>query len=129
MSCSSYMIPYEVGAQELQVLRTASDSSLQICYLEGRYLVFVSVRLMHLVPQFSHSKGDILCRSGSWTGGDGGWVELSGKMQVLARLLHQLRQRTNDRIVLVSNYTQVYGNKKGYVFKRLEWFEICTHVR
>lgn len=45
-------------------------------------------------------------RSGSWTGGDGGWVELSGKMQVLARLLHQLRQRTNDRIVLVSNYTQ-----------------------
>ncbi|WJX54532.1 DNA-dependent ATPase protein rad54 [Trifolium repens] len=45
-------------------------------------------------------------RSGSWTGGHGGWVELSGKMQVLARLLAQLRQRTNDRIVLVSNYTQ-----------------------
>jgi len=123
------MIPYEVGAQELQVLRTASDSSLQICYLEGRYLDFVSVRLIHLVPQFSHSEGDILCRSGSWTGGDGAWVELSGKMQVLARLLHQLRQKTNDRIVLVSNYTQVYGNKKGYVFKRLEWLGIRTRMR
>ncbi|XP_061354468.1 protein CHROMATIN REMODELING 25 isoform X2 [Gastrolobium bilobum] len=45
-------------------------------------------------------------RSGSWTGGHGAWVELSGKMHVLARLLAQLRQRTNDRIVLVSNYTQ-----------------------
>lgn len=45
-------------------------------------------------------------RSGSWTGGDGSWVELSGKMHVLARLLAHLRQRTDDRIVLVSNYTQ-----------------------
>lgn len=46
-------------------------------------------------------------RSGSWTGGDGAWVELSGKMHVLARLLAHLHQRTDDRIVLVSNYTQV----------------------
>ncbi|KAH6772670.1 DNA repair/recombination protein [Perilla frutescens var. hirtella] len=45
-------------------------------------------------------------RSGSWTGGDGAWVELSGKMHVLARLLAHLRQKTDDRIVLVSNYTQ-----------------------
>ncbi|CAI0447154.1 unnamed protein product [Linum tenue] len=45
-------------------------------------------------------------RSGSWSGGDGSWVELSGKMHVLARLLAHLRQRTDDRIVLVSNYTQ-----------------------
>ncbi|KAB5561235.1 hypothetical protein DKX38_006192 [Salix brachista] len=45
-------------------------------------------------------------RSGSWTGGDGAWVELSGKMHVLARLLAHLRLRTDDRIVLVSNYTQ-----------------------
>ncbi|KAF7810909.1 protein CHROMATIN REMODELING 25 [Senna tora] len=45
-------------------------------------------------------------RSGSWNGGGGAWVELSGKMHVLARLLAQLRQKTNDRIVLVSNYTQ-----------------------
>ncbi|KAG8072506.1 hypothetical protein GUJ93_ZPchr0006g44886 [Zizania palustris] len=45
-------------------------------------------------------------RSGSWTGGGGMWVELSGKMHVLARLLGQLRQKTDDRIVLVSNYTQ-----------------------
>ncbi|KAI3751798.1 hypothetical protein L2E82_22889 [Cichorium intybus] len=46
-------------------------------------------------------------RSGSWTGGDGSWVELSGKMQVLACLLAHLRKRTDDRIVLVSNYTQL----------------------
>ncbi|KAJ7001101.1 protein CHROMATIN REMODELING 25 [Populus alba x Populus x berolinensis] len=45
-------------------------------------------------------------RSGSWTGGDGAWVELSGKMHVLARLLAHLHLRTDDRIVLVSNYTQ-----------------------
>ncbi|CAM8994178.1 unnamed protein product [Rhodiola kirilowii] len=45
-------------------------------------------------------------RSGSWTGGDGAWVELSGKMHVLARLLAHLRLKTDDRIVLVSNYTQ-----------------------
>ncbi|THG14151.1 hypothetical protein TEA_020571 [Camellia sinensis var. sinensis] len=45
-------------------------------------------------------------RSGSWTGGEGVWVELSGKMHVLARFLSQLCQRTDDRIVLVSNYTQ-----------------------
>jgi len=35
------------------------------------------------------------------------WVELSGKMHVLAILLGDLRQKTDDRIVLVSNYTQV----------------------
>ncbi|KAK1288717.1 DNA repair and recombination protein RAD54 [Acorus calamus] len=45
-------------------------------------------------------------RSGAWTGGDGIWVEYSGKMHVLARLLCHLRQKTDDRIVLVSNYTQ-----------------------
>ncbi|KAF5933068.1 hypothetical protein HYC85_029239 [Camellia sinensis] len=45
-------------------------------------------------------------RSGSWTGGKGVWVELSGKMHVLARFLSQLHRRTDDRIVLVSNYTQ-----------------------
>lgn len=44
-------------------------------------------------------------RSGSWSWGDGAWVELSGKMHVLARLL-ALLQWTDDRIVLVSNYTQ-----------------------
>ncbi|RVW49748.1 Protein chromatin remodeling 25 [Vitis vinifera] len=46
-------------------------------------------------------------RSGAWTGGEGIWVELSGKMHVLARLLAHLRQKTDDRIVLVSNYTQL----------------------
>lgn len=34
-------------------------------------------------------------------------MDLSGKMSVLARLLSYLRTRTSDRIVLVSNYTQV----------------------
>ncbi|XP_021652937.1 protein CHROMATIN REMODELING 25 [Hevea brasiliensis] len=45
-------------------------------------------------------------RSGTWSGGGGAWVELSGKMHVLARLLAHLRWQTDDRIVLVSNYTQ-----------------------
>ncbi|KAI9127982.1 hypothetical protein K1719_000975 [Acacia pycnantha] len=65
-------------------------------------------------------------RSGSWTGGDGGWIELSGKMHVLARLLAQIRQRTNDRIVLVSNYTQTLDlfaqlcRERRYPFLRLD---------
>ncbi|XP_052199015.1 protein CHROMATIN REMODELING 25 [Diospyros lotus] len=65
-------------------------------------------------------------RSGSWTGGDGAWVELSGKMHVLARLLAQLRQRTDDRIVLVSNYTQTLDlfaqlcRERRYPFLRLD---------
>ncbi|KAJ9537882.1 hypothetical protein OSB04_030615 [Centaurea solstitialis] len=65
-------------------------------------------------------------RSGSWTGGDGSWVELSGKMHVLARLLAQLRKRTDDRIVLVSNYTQTLDlivqlcRERRYPFLRLD---------
>ncbi|CAK9168936.1 unnamed protein product [Ilex paraguariensis] len=65
-------------------------------------------------------------RSGSRTGGDGLWVELSGKMHVLARLLAQLRQRTDDRIVLVSNYTQTLDlfaqlcRERRYPFLRLD---------
>ncbi|KAL7156802.1 hypothetical protein ABFS83_02G033500 [Erythranthe nasuta] len=65
-------------------------------------------------------------RSGSWTGGDGVWVELSGKMHVLARLLAQLRQKTDDRIVLVSNYTQTLDlfaqlcRERRYPFLRLD---------
>lgn len=58
--------------------------------------------LNRIIKSFSFS-----ARSGSWTGGDGVWVELSGKMHVLARLLALLRNSTDDRIVLVSNYTQV----------------------
>ncbi|KAF8405045.1 hypothetical protein HHK36_009942 [Tetracentron sinense] len=65
-------------------------------------------------------------RSGSWTGGDGVWVELSGKMHVLARLLAHLRQRTDDRIVLVSNYTQTLDlfvqlcRERRYPYLRLD---------
>ncbi|KAF3435394.1 hypothetical protein FNV43_RR22483 [Rhamnella rubrinervis] len=65
-------------------------------------------------------------RSGSWNGGDGAWVELSGKMHVLARLLAQLRQRTDDRIVLVSNYTQTLDlfaqlcRERRYPYLRLD---------
>ncbi|KVH93280.1 Helicase, C-terminal [Cynara cardunculus var. scolymus] len=64
--------------------------------------------------------------SGSWTGGEGAWVELSGKMHVLARLLAQLRKRTDDRIVLVSNYTQTLDlivqlcRERRYPFLRLD---------
>ncbi|KAL6912084.1 hypothetical protein ACP4OV_000889 [Aristida adscensionis] len=65
-------------------------------------------------------------RSGSWTGGGGMWVELSGKMHVLARLLGHLRQKTNDRIVLVSNYTQTLDlfvqlcRERRYPYVRLD---------
>ncbi|ERM97150.1 protein CHROMATIN REMODELING 25 isoform X1 [Amborella trichopoda] len=65
-------------------------------------------------------------RSGSWTGGDGIWVELSGKMHVLARLLAHLRKLTDDRIVLVSNYTQTLDlfaqlcRERKYPFLRLD---------
>ncbi|XP_039015283.1 LOW QUALITY PROTEIN: protein CHROMATIN REMODELING 25-like [Hibiscus syriacus] len=65
-------------------------------------------------------------RSGSWTGGDGAWVELSGKMHVLAGLLAHLHQRTDDRIVLVSNYTQTLDlftqlcREKRYPYLRLD---------
>ncbi|XWS39958.1 hypothetical protein CRYUN_Cryun18bG0099000 [Craigia yunnanensis] len=65
-------------------------------------------------------------RSGSWTGGDGAWVKLSGKMHVLARLLAHLRQRTDDRIVLVSNYTQTLDlfaqlcRERRYPYLRLD---------
>lgn len=37
-----------------------------------------------------------------------GWEMHSGKMGVAARMLEQLRATTNDRIVIVSNYTQVH---------------------
>ncbi|KAH7679572.1 DNA helicase protein [Dioscorea alata] len=65
-------------------------------------------------------------RSGSWTGGGGIWVELSGKMHVLARLLAHLRQNTDDRIVLVSNYTQTLDlfaqlcRERRYPYLRLD---------
>ncbi|PKA56106.1 DNA repair and recombination protein RAD54 [Apostasia shenzhenica] len=65
-------------------------------------------------------------RSGSWTGGGGVWVELSGKMHVLARLLCHLRSRTDDRIVLVSNYTQTLDlfaqlcRERRYPYVRLD---------
>ncbi|XP_042427998.1 DNA repair and recombination protein RAD54-like [Zingiber officinale] len=65
-------------------------------------------------------------RSGTWTGGAGVWVELSGKMHVLARLLGHLRQKTDDRIVLVSNYTQTLDlfaqlcRERRYPFLRLD---------
>nr|GLL47317.1 protein CHROMATIN REMODELING 25 [Ipomoea trifida] len=76
---------------------------------------------IHLFPQEMFSG-----RSGSWTGGAGLWVELSGKMHVLARLLAQLRQSTDDRVVLVSNYTQTLDlfaqlcRERRYPFLRLD---------
>ncbi|XP_021617338.1 protein CHROMATIN REMODELING 25 isoform X3 [Manihot esculenta] len=65
-------------------------------------------------------------RSGTWSGGDGAWVELSGKMHVLARLLAHLRRQTDDRIVLVSNYTQTLDlfaqlcRERRYPYVRLD---------
>lgn len=52
--------------------------------------------------------------------------ELSGKLHVLAKLLHKLRTETKDRIVLVSNYTQTLDlfaqlcRERHYPFLRLD---------
>ncbi|KAI5082190.1 hypothetical protein GOP47_0001933 [Adiantum capillus-veneris] len=65
-------------------------------------------------------------RNKSWTGADGNWIKLSGKMSVLARLLENIRQKTNDRIVLVSNYTQTLElfaqlcREKNYPYLKLD---------
>ncbi|KAG0596659.1 hypothetical protein M758_UG273900 [Ceratodon purpureus] len=64
----------------------------------------------------------VASRSGAWPG----WIELSGKMAVLARLLSELRCKTDDRIVLVSNYTQTLDlfaqicRERNYPFVRLD---------
>ncbi|KXZ56498.1 hypothetical protein GPECTOR_1g446 [Gonium pectorale] len=55
-----------------------------------------------------------------------GWENLSGKMAVLARMLALLYAETNDRIVLVSNYTSSLDlfaqlcRERGYPFVRLD---------
>ena len=74
------------------------------CFQEG--ISHFSLYLFILLNQLTNTVY-FMQRSGSWTGGGGMWVELSGKMHVLARLLGHLRHKTDDRIVLVSNYTQV----------------------
>nr|PNR53914.1 hypothetical protein PHYPA_007589 [Physcomitrium patens] len=64
----------------------------------------------------------VASRSSSWPD----WIELSGKMAVLARLLSELRCKTDDRIVLVSNYTQTLDlfaqicRERNYPFVRLD---------
>ncbi|KAJ7514819.1 hypothetical protein O6H91_23G060700 [Diphasiastrum complanatum] len=65
-------------------------------------------------------------RTGSWACADGSWIHLSGKMLVLAQLLANLRQNTDDRIVLVSNYTQTLDlfaqicRERNYPYLRLD---------
>lgn len=93
-----------MGTRGQQGLRAVCAFSLQKCSPEGKPIFIISC-LVHCFPGLSYFC--YFVRSGSWTGGDGAWVELSGKMHVLARLLAHLRKRTDDRIVLVSNYTQV----------------------
>lgn len=112
--------------QELQVLRTVFAFSHQRCSLEGMHFYFPLFAFPHLVFQHSTLTPCVSSvRSGSWTGGDGAWVELSGKMHVLARLLAHLRKRTDDRIVLVSNYTQVLL----YTYSRLHIYaHVCTCI-
>ena len=54
------------------------------------------------------------------------WVELSGKFAVLARMLAELRRTTDDRIVVVSNFTQTLDvitslcKDCGYPYVRLD---------
>jgi DNA repair and recombination RAD54-like protein len=53
-------------------------------------------------------------------------VHYSGKMAVLARMLHRIRSETDDKIVLISNYTQTLDifeqmcRKRGYGCFRLD---------
>jgi len=55
-----------------------------------------------------------------------GWEELSGKFALAARMLETLHAYTDDRIVIVSNYTQtldLFGTlcrQRGYPFLRLD---------
>ncbi|MEW5303086.1 MAG: hypothetical protein WDW36_005813 [Sanguina aurantia] len=55
-----------------------------------------------------------------------GWETLSGKMAVTARMLHALFTTTDDRIVIVSNYTQTLDlfttlcRERGYPCLRLD---------
>ncbi|GIL43573.1 hypothetical protein Vafri_1202 [Volvox africanus] len=55
-----------------------------------------------------------------------GWEAVSGKLAVLSRMLHVLYSETNDRIVLVSNYTSTLDlfaqlcRERGYPFVRLD---------
>eukprot|EP00873_Tetraselmis_striata_P027428 jgi/Tetstr1/447692/TSEL_035049.t1 len=55
-----------------------------------------------------------------------GWENLGGKFAVLAKMLALLRQTTNDRIVIVSNYTQTLDlvaqlcREHAYPFVRLD---------
>eukprot|EP00210_Caulerpa_lentillifera_P002332 g2237.t1 len=54
------------------------------------------------------------------------WVEYSGKLTVLARMLKELRKSTDDRIVVVSNYTQtldliaIHCHEEKYPMIRLD---------
>ncbi|KAL7002809.1 DNA-dependent ATPase protein rad54 [Sarracenia purpurea var. burkii] len=88
----------ELSAKVNQVKRAITEEMKQ-----SKILAYITA----LKKLCNHPKRSVCsARSGSWSGGEGSWVELSGKMHVLARLLSQLHQRTDDRIVLVSNYTQ-----------------------
>ncbi|KAF9604501.1 hypothetical protein IFM89_007511 [Coptis chinensis] len=44
----------------------------------------------HLPPKFPKCFYSVLVRYGSWTGGDGFWVELSGKMHVFSAVVGPL---------------------------------------
>lgn len=124
------MIPLRLVVQEHQDLMIVCISSHHQCSLEGD-LVILFVFWMNLIlpcPILEIFWSSL--RSGSWTGGDGAWVELSGKMHVLARLLAQLRQKTDDRIVLVSNYTQVPSFKLKWPVLQLKkwWYEYFSLI-
>ncbi|CAM6109903.1 unnamed protein product [Calypogeia fissa] len=71
-------------------------------------------------------QGMFSSRVGPASFSDGAWIELSGKMAVLARLLANIRESTDDRIVLVSNYTQTLDlfsqicRERQYPYVRLD---------
>ncbi|KAG0227377.1 DNA-dependent ATPase protein rad54 [Actinomortierella wolfii] len=79
----------------------------------------------HLLPPDYQLKSD---KRGTSSRGGGMLVqpEFSGKMQLLARMLAKIKKETNDKIVLISNYTQTLDifeklcRQNGYGVLRLD---------
>ncbi|KAF9075195.1 DNA repair protein, SNF2 family [Rhodocollybia butyracea] len=80
----------------------------------------------HLIPEGFCGAGQAASGRGSGRNGQTVRCDWSGKFLVLERFLHQLRTQTNDKIVLISNYTQTLDlfeklcRSKKYGFFRLD---------
>ena len=57
-----------------------------------------------------------------------GWEQLSGKFAVVADMLDLLFSETNDRVVIVSNYTQVPSRTMCLLWRIGFVQEVARHV-